>query len=262
MPGISISQRVRRARISSGLTQATLAEKVKVSQATVALWEGSKTPNAEQLSKLEKVLGPIRNQKKTVVAKAKKSQPKAEEEEYVSENPVSAVGTWVRETRTRSGLTPAELAAKAGVSYQTIIFLENGRIQNPQRRTLEKLEKTLKAKIPKEVSSEVATESAIGPDIGNLTDFDPNDRESWPQGPGIYVLYDVSQRPIYVGKSNSISKRLAEHYDKFWFRPPIVENASYVEASDDSLRSKLELVLIKFLKSNAVINKQSVESFD
>jgi hypothetical protein len=47
-----------------------------------------------------------------------------------------------------------------------------------------------------------ATEAAAEIEgVGNLVDFDPHDDANFPSGPGVYVFYDVSQRPIYVGKA-------------------------------------------------------------
>jgi hypothetical protein len=48
------------------------------------------------------------------------------------------------------------------------------------------------------------------------------------------------------------------HNEKFWCRTPIVHKASYVRVEDQTLRRQLESTLIKFLKSNAVINRQQV----
>jgi excinuclease UvrABC nuclease subunit len=75
----------------------------------------------------------------------------------------------------------------------------------------------------------------------------------------LYVFYDVSDRPVYVGKAEVIKKRVSDHVDKFWFKYPIVSHAAYVEIKGTILRHQVEQVLIKFLKSNAVINKQSVD---
>jgi hypothetical protein len=73
------------------------------------------------------------------------------------------------------------------------------------------------------------------------------------------VLYDISDRPLYIGQGMSIGKRLRNHNDKFWFKPPIVQTASYVQIDEKPLRERMEAVLIKFLNSNAVINKQLVD---
>jgi hypothetical protein len=73
------------------------------------------------------------------------------------------------------------------------------------------------------------------------------------------VLYDISQRPLYVGQGKVIDKRIRDHNDKFWFRSPIVETASFVQINSRELRERVEAVLIKFMKNNAVINKQHVD---
>jgi hypothetical protein len=88
---------------------------------------------------------------------------------------------------------------------------------------------------------------------------DPHDAASLPSCPGVYVFYDVSDRPVYVGKAEKISKRVKDHTDKFWFKHPIVSHGAYVQIDGATLRYQVEQVLIKFLKSDAVINKQSVE---
>jgi len=78
----------------------------------------------------------------------------------------------------------------------------------------------------------------------------------------LYVLYDISERPIYVGESNDIRKRIGDeqsgHWDKFWYKKPIVYSAAYIQIEDQELRKKIEAVIIKFMRSNAVINKQGV----
>jgi excinuclease UvrABC nuclease subunit len=95
--------------------------------------------------------------------------------------------------------------------------------------------------------------------VGRMSDFDPHTDDEFPPEPGVYVLYDVSDRPVYVGKSDNIRRRLRDHVDKFYYRRPIVEKASYVRVDDATLRGQLEETLIKFLKSNAVINQQLVD---
>jgi hypothetical protein len=32
--------------------------------------------------------------------------------------------------------------------------------------------------------------------VGQFVDFDPHDEEKWPKEPGIYVFYDIAERPI------------------------------------------------------------------
>lgn len=98
--------------------------------------------------------------------------------------------------------------------------------------------------------------------FGSLTDFDPYDAEDRPKLSGVYVFYDISDRPIYVGQAKNISNRVKAHSDKFWFKRPIVERAAFIEIRAATLRSQIEQILIKFLKSNAVLNKQGVDRDD
>jgi transcriptional regulator with XRE-family HTH domain len=154
-----------------------------------------------------------------------------------------------------------ELAEKANVTEAAIYNIENGRSKNPQATTRHKLSKIL-GPIPTEIVKETEDESTVAEGLGNLTDFEPHAEADWPQCAGVYVLYDISQRPIYVGKSANISKRMKNHHQSFWFRRPVVEYGSYVEVSNESLRHQLEQTMIKFLKRNAVINTQSVQGFE
>jgi hypothetical protein len=107
---------------------------------------------------------------------------------------------------------------------------------------------------------EAAEQQAEISGVGQFVDFDPHDENDFPSEPGVYVFYDVSDRPIYVGESGDIKKRIRSgHTDKFWYRSPIVDKASYVRVDDQLLRRQIENALIKFLKSNAVINQRQVE---
>jgi len=64
---------------------------------------------------------------------------------------------------------------------------------------------------------------------------------------------------VYVGQASKIATRVRKHQDRFWFKYPIVSHGAYVQIDNETLRRQVEQVLIKFLKSNAVINKQSVD---
>lgn len=94
--------------------------------------------------------------------------------------------------------------------------------------------------------------------IGDFVELDPHDRSEYSKVTGIYVLYHISERPLYVGQDREIDKRIKNHNDKFRFKSPIVESGSYVRIEDQFLRERFEAILIKFLKKNAVINKQRV----
>lgn len=269
----ALGQRIKSARLREGLTQAALAEKVGVAQAAVSFWEaGHARPELATLQKLEQVLGPLMpepapTKSEEIPAPSMKPVPAEVTEQLEGAAPdsvgeISAYGAWLRGARQTAKMTVAELAKVSGVSLAQVHNIETGRSQNPIASTRQKLEAALKSGPPEDVVKDTSDpQQIIG--LGELIDFDPHDRQNWPACAGVYVLYDISQRPIYVGKAGGeIAARLGHHFDRFWFRSPIVQYASYIEVADETLRHQLEQVLIKFLKSNAVINKQSKESFE
>ena len=55
--------------------------------------------------------------------------------------------------------------------------------------------------VPDEITAEAkAIEEDTPQGVGSLTDFDPYSKTDWPSCGGVYVLYDRSERPVYVGK--------------------------------------------------------------
>jgi hypothetical protein len=125
--------------------------------------------------------------------------------------------------------------------------------------SLAKFGRSVDGEAIRHLSSSRSSQGVVNVGISDLIEFNPHDPKDFPTVGGIYVLYDISDRPMYIGQGMSIDKRLRSHYDKFWFRPPIVESASYVQVDEKPLQERVEAVLIKFLKSNAVINKRLVD---
>jgi transcriptional regulator with XRE-family HTH domain len=230
---------VRRARLGANLTQSALGEKLDVSQSLVSQWEtGAQSPPSDLRQKLG-ALGLL-------------EAPAPNDEDL--ESPIAK---WLSEERIRRKLTPAALAEQSGLSPATIYNIESGRIANPQRRTIESLESVLGTQLP-QLAAQVARAEATVADVGEFVDFDPYDFDYLPTVPGIYVLYDISERPVYVGQAGVIRDRIIKHEDRFWFKRPIVSTGLYVHVPDEALRRKLEAVLIRFLRSNAVLNVQHV----
>jgi hypothetical protein len=131
------------------------------------------------------------------------------------------------------------------------------------RATQEKIAKALKQVIPEEVTTQTAEDEQTVVGLGTVEDIaDPYDKPNWPNVPGIYVLYDNTQRVIYVGKAKNIATRLNHHFTQFWFRQPIVQYASYIKVDNARLRHQLEQTMIAFLRSHAVINKLGVRDFE
>ena len=250
--GKSFGVKLASARIRQGFTQGELGEKVGVSQAMISHWENGKyAPNESQLQAIEEIVGGVSARVTTNI----NSPPNTDQDQQTLNG---AFGAWLARIRTKNGLSVPQLAKRADVSMVAIYNLESGRSLNPQAETRKRLGLALGALVPEEVKNEATEEQEIK-GLGSLEDFDPHDENDRPAAAGVYVFYDVSERPIYVGKAENIRKRVEQHEDKFWFKRPIVVNGAYVKIKDATLRHQVEQVLIKFLKSNAVINKQSVE---
>lgn len=169
-------------------------------------------------------------------------------------------GEWLLRVRSESGFSRQELSDNSRVSVMQIWNIETGKTANPRQGTRDRLSEALGSGPPEPTVGAAQPEADI-PEVGVLTDFDPHDRNDLPGEPGIYVFYDVSDRPIYVGQSADIGRRIRSqdgHVDKFWFRSPIVETAAYVRIDSETLRMQVEQTMIRFLKSNAVVNKRHV----
>ncbi len=228
---------IRELRIRAGWSQKELAERVNVSQVTVSCWEtGKSTPRPQQRESLEAVLGTVETVESSIGS--------------------SSITTWVKQRRVSLGYSVPELATRAGLTPPAIYRIESGLTSNLRVKTRRKLEKVL-GPVPAETAQEAATEAEVV-GLGAFEDFDPYENDDRPTGAGIYVLYDISERPVYVGQGGNVRQRIRAHEDKFWFKRPIVESASWIAVAETSQREQIERILIKFLKSNAVLNKQNV----
>jgi len=183
----AIGSRIRTQRFANGLTQAQLAAKLHVKQPTIAVWEsGKQTPPESRIEELERVIGHL--------SSGQESEP--------YETP-SILGKWLSQNLSKKNMTVAELADKSGVSSATIYNLQNGRAENARQSTIEKLEFALGERFPKEFRNEIEADSKVQ-GFGEFLDFNPNEASEWPSDPGIYVLYDIANRPTYVGQGNEL----------------------------------------------------------
>lgn len=227
------------ARIRAGLSQAELAEKLGVTQGTISNWEIGRThPPDDQRDRLNTILGLAHGG--SMVEDA------------------SPIAAWLTRARLKLAWSVPELAEKSGVTPQAIYRIEAGTTRNVRKGTRLKIEKALGTALPQDAADEISEQAEIS-GLGSLEDFDPHSDEDRPRGAGIYVLYDISERPIYVGEGSNVRNRIKAHEEKFWFKRPVVESASWIPIGDTKLRSQIETLLIKFLKSNAVLNKQNVD---
>lgn len=247
MANISFGERLKRARVRNAMTQAELGQKIDVSQATISQWEvGKFAPSKPQKEELKKILGGWAAEKP------------ADQEDEETESSPGALSAWLTRTRLAKNMSVPELAGAAGLSIPAIYNIESGRISNPRDETIRKLERALESSLSAETKEEIREEATIE-GFGEFLDIADPHGPDLPQVPGIYVLYDISGRAIYVGQGSDIRNRIRSHQEKFWFKRPIVETAAYVKIEDKNLRERVEKLLIRFLKNNAVINTQNVE---
>jgi transcriptional regulator with XRE-family HTH domain len=250
----SVAVWIRRNRQANGWTQSELADKLGYAgPAVVSQWENHKAkPAEENMEVLENLFGPFH-----VIEL--KEDPEADD--VVESNDFSL---WLRSARHELGWTLKQLSERSGVNISTISQIENERILSPQEKTWNKLVKAIEEGSGSEMDAEQPPTQEIEPKrstagLGELRGFNPYADEERPTTAGIYVLYDISDRPVYVGEGGNIRKRIKDHEEKFWFKRPIVETAAYIEVDDDKLRVRVEKMLINFLRSNAVLNKQHVD---
>lgn len=169
------------------------------------------------------------------------------------------LASWINEKMSEQDIDPQNLAEKTGLSLPTVRNLITGKTQNPISSTLDKIEKALGEPIPEDTAEDMRQDAEVA-GVGQMQSFDPYDDEDLPEGSGVYVFYDISERPVYIGKSiTNVRSRIRSHRDKFWFRRPIVETGEYIGSEDDELVKSIETILIKFMKSNAVLNDKEVE---
>jgi len=243
-------QLLRQARSRNGLTRQSLAEELHVTALSIFNWEtGKNKPQAKSIKALIEKFG------------AEAFDP---DRSIIEDEGPSALSTWLAAKRADKKWSRKELAQKAGVTEMTIWNIESGRTLNPQQSTIESLESALGEPIPEDIGVELSKQADLKVEgLGAFTNFDPHDEDNLPSVAGVYVLYDVSDRPVYVGRAQDIGKRIRDghtgHWDKFWYRSPIVHSGAFVRVDDELLRSQIETVMIKFMKSTAVINKSGVE---
>lgn len=229
----------------SGLTQGALAERFGVSQAAISTWEnGNSQPQGEQ--------------KRDVLAWIEKAQDSASDDNDDGQDEGSAFGDWLYNERQQRGWSREDLAEKAGISAQAIYQIETGRVRSPWKQTRERLANALGTaeSPPADVLDELEKEEQISGG-GQLNEFSPWDGSTIPEAPSVYVYYDRTDRPIYIGQTNNLRRRNIQHQenDKWFFRR-LVERGAFIELKVKAERDRTERLLIHFLGRNTMFNKQ------
>ena len=170
---------------------------------------------------------------------------------------------WLRDKMLEKDVSIARLAEMSGITYVGIWNIVEGNTRSPRDETRSKLAKALQSKIPKAVEEVSATEANAIPGY-DWSDFTPSDLETVPEEPGIYVFYDITDRPVYVGKSiKNVRLRVKDHMSRFWFKEPLVVRGAFLHVPDADSCSKIEMILIKFLGKHALLNtKGAIRDFE
>ena len=167
-------------------------------------------------------------------------------------------GEWLNDQMRVKGVTIPDLVSKTGITYTGIWNIVNGYTWSPRDETRKKLASALNEKIPEDVEEVSEAESDLMSDF-DWEEFPPHDLAQVPDRPGIYVFYDITDRPVYVGMSkSSVLTRVRDHSTRFWFKRPLVERASYLQIEDPLLCARMEWVLIRFLGKHALLNSKGV----
>ena len=232
-----IARWIKKNRLSHDMTQKQFADKMGVSQSQVSNWEnGSSEPSQKAVQIMSSTFG--------------QEPPVAGSEAPLAE--------WLKKRREQMKLSKTELAEKTGISGLAIYFIETGRTESPRLQTIRSLEAVL-GKMPSGVKEDVKVERSVG----ELEFLGPFPMDGWEENVGddqiacVYVLYDELKRPVRIGETGDLKRRLAEyHRDTWWCRPPTVDSFAYVIVTNQKARRNTERVMIKLVGDHAMFNIQ------
>ena len=167
-------------------------------------------------------------------------------------------GEWLKEEMERKGVTIPQLAEKTKLTYTGIWNIVRGYTASPRLETRRRLATALEEEVPPQIEAEISQHSGLISG-SEWVDFTPSDLETVPAESGVYVFYDVTDRPVYVGMSTkSVRARVKDHKTRFWFKEPLVMRGAFLSVSDAELCLKIETILIKFLGKHALLNAKGV----
>jgi transcriptional regulator with XRE-family HTH domain len=165
-------------------------------------------------------------------------------------------GDWLNDQMEKKDVSIPRLAELSGLTYTGIWNIVEGNTRSPRDDTRKLLASALKVKIPKNVEEAAEAESNEIPGY-EWTTFTPSDPNTIPDQAGVYVFYDITDRPVYVGKSNSsVRGRIKDHSTRFWFKPPLVVTGGFIPVPDKVMCDTIESILIKFMGKHALLNEK------
>ena len=165
-------------------------------------------------------------------------------------------GDWLRQQMAEKDVSITRLSELSGLTYPGIWNIVEGNTRSPRDETRKRLAKALEARIPKAVEEATEAESNEIPGY-EWTTFTPSDLNTIPDQAGVYVFYDITDRPVYVGKSNSsVRGRIKDHSTRFWFKSPLVVTGGFIPVPEKAMCDTIESILIKFLRKHALLNEK------
>ncbi|MBZ9649458.1 hypothetical protein K9B33_18130 [Sphingobium sp. 3R8] len=174
----------------------------------------------------------------------------------ITEREIEAFSVWLDREMKSKGVTIQQMADRTGITYTGIWNIVKGNTASPRQDTREKIALALGAVVPEQIEKEATEQSTPIPGY-EWVDFTPSDLLTVPSESGIYVFYDITDRPVYVGKSNkSVQGRVKDHQTRFWFKYPLVVRGAFLAVSDPEMCDKIEIILIKFLGKHALMNQK------
>ena len=166
-------------------------------------------------------------------------------------------GDWLRSEMDKQNISIQELSDRTKISYPGIWNIVKGNTRYPRETTRNKISAALNQPVPEELEKKLQSEATVSGFV--WTDFSPYDLQTIPTAGGVYVFYDITGRPVYVGKSRTnVRNRVNDHQTRFWFKHPLVDRGSFLAISDPAMCDTIEMVLIKFMGTHALLNVKGV----
>ena len=100
----------------------------------------------------------------------------------------------------------------------------------------------------------------VGVDVAALIDVVSGDRDDENEGqrgqqPGRDGSAGCCQRPVRIGQTSNLLRRLHEYeVNYWWFREPTASSFAYVVVRDKKTRERIESIMIKFVGNHAIFN--------
>jgi transcriptional regulator with XRE-family HTH domain len=177
---------------------------------------------------------------------------------------------WINARRIEMGISKRELCHQAGITEVTLWNLLNHR-HKPIQRTRDAILGVI-GEIPEEEDDEIEArpdneieapleeiEVPENPNVGNLISCNHWDEADRPEGGGVYIFVDRTDRPVYIGKSGNIRGTLRDRYHSrrarpYWIQQYIVPTMWFIPIEDAHIRAAVESAMIASHRGTLLFN--------